>query len=205
MANLDQVFDEGAARRLDPIAVFADWYTAARESEPSDPETVCLATALPDGTPSARMVLLRGFGPDGFSFYTNTESQKGVELAKNPKAAMCFYWKTLRRQIRIQGPVVPVGAADADAYFTSRPRGSRLGAWASAQSRPLDSRAVLKTALEKEDARYADGEIPRPPHWSGYRVQPDTIEFWLSQISRCHDRMLFTRGAGGWLTQRLYP
>ncbi len=136
MANLDQVFEEDAARRLDPMAVFADWYAAAGKNEPSDPETVCLATALRDGTPAARMVLLKGFGPDGFAFYTNTESQKGEELAENPKAALCFYWKSLRRQVRIQGAVAPVSAADADTYFTSRPRGSRLSARASAQSRP---------------------------------------------------------------------
>ncbi len=205
MANLDQVFDEGAAPRLDPIAVFADWYAAAGESEPSDPDTVCLATALSDGTPSARMVLLKGYGADGFTFYTNTESQKGEELAKNPKAALCFYWKTLRRQVRVQGSVEPVSAADADAYFASRPLGSRLSAWASAQSRPLDGRAALEAAIESVEARFGEGEVPRPPHWSGYRVQPDLIEFWLSQISRQHDRMLFTRRAGGWLTQRLYP
>ncbi len=205
MANLDQVFSEGAAPALDPIVVFGEWFAAAEQSEPNDPNTMCLATVGADGMPSARMVLLKDYGPEGFTFYTNTASAKGGELSQNAKASLCFYWKSLRRQVRIQGAVTPVSAAEADAYFASRPRGSQLSAWASDQSKPLASRAALEQEVAEVEARYGDGAVPRPPHWSGYRVAAEQIEFWLSQRSRRHDRMLFTRTAGGWQTQRLYP
>ncbi len=205
MADLDKVFNDGTAPRLDPIDIFRDWYNAARESESHDPDAVCLATALPDGTPSARMVLLKDYGPKGFAFYTNTQSQKGIELAQNAKAALCFYWKSLRRQVRVQGNVFPVSADEADAYFASRPRGAQVSAWASDQSRPLASRVDLVGEIAEADGGFGEDPVPRPPHWSGYRIQPDRIEFWLSQLSRRHDRMLFTRAAGGWRAQRLYP
>ena len=205
MANLDQVFSENASPNMDPIEVFREWFAAAGESEPNDPNTMCLATVGPGGMPSARMVLLKDFGPDGFTFYTNTDSAKGEELAKNAKAGLCFYWKSLRRQVRVQGTVSPVSGAEADAYFAGRPRGAQFSAWASEQSQPLASRAALEGAVAEAEARFGEGEVPRPPHWSGYRVAPDRIEFWLSQLSRRHDRMLFNRTAGGWQTQRLYP
>ena len=205
MSNLDQVFEEQTAARLDPISVFAEWYAAAQQGEPNDPDAACLATVGPDGTPSARMVLLKDHGPDGFVFYTNLESEKGAELAENPKAALCFHWKSLRRQVRINGSTVPVSGADADAYFATRPRGSQISAWASAQSQPLASRESLEKAIDALESKYSGKEVPRPPHWSGYRILPDRFEFWLGQISRRHDRMQYTRTAGGWHAQRLYP
>src|SRR6185503_11290168 len=156
----------------DPFALFAAWLADAEQSEPVDPNAMALATVDAGGMPNVRMVLLKGHGEDGFVFYTNLESAKGAELAANPKAALCFYWKSLNRQVRVRGPVEPVAIDEADAYFASRPRGSRIGAWASAQSRPLESRFALEKAVAAYTARYAVGDVPRPPHWSGFRLIP---------------------------------
>ncbi|MBM3518495.1 MAG: pyridoxamine 5'-phosphate oxidase [Alphaproteobacteria bacterium] len=189
----------------DPIALFAEWLAEAERSEPNDPNGMALATAAPDGTPSVRMVLLKGVDDGGFVFYTNLESQKGRELADNPRAALCFHWKSLRRQVRVVGAVAPVSSAEADAYFASRHRESQIGAWASQQSRPLESRFALETAVARYAARYGLGKVPRPPHWSGFRIVPERIEFWRDRPFRLHDRLVFTRGAVGWDTVRLFP
>ncbi|MEP1514724.1 MAG: pyridoxamine 5'-phosphate oxidase, partial [Nitratireductor sp.] len=173
---------------------------------PNDPTAVALATVDKDGLPDVRMVLLKGFDRDGFVFYTNFESAKGVELLGSMKAAMCFHWKSLRRQVRLRGPVEIVSDAEADAYFASRPRGSRIGAWASKQSRPLESRFALEKAVAEYTARHAIGEIPRPAHWSGFRLKPQAIEFWHDRPFRLHDRVVFSAdGKGGWGKARLYP
>jgi pyridoxamine 5'-phosphate oxidase len=167
---------------------------------------MALATVDKDGLPDVRMVLLKGFDHNGFVFYTNLESRKGTELAQNMKAALCFHWKSLRRQVRVRGPVERVSDAEADAYFASRPRGSRIGAWASKQSRPLESRFALEKAVAEYTAKYPLGEIPRPPHWSGFRIVPQMIEFWADRQFRLHDRVVFDRTAeGGWKKARLYP
>ncbi|WP_274629816.1 pyridoxamine 5'-phosphate oxidase [Arvimicrobium flavum] len=189
----------------EPFELFAAWLEDASASEPNDPNAVALATVDEDGLPNVRMVLLKGFDSAGFVFYTNYESAKGQELLTNRKAAMCFHWKSLRRQVRVRGPVEQVTAAEADAYYASRPRGSRIGAWASKQSRPLESRFALEKAVAEYTARYAIGEIPRPAHWSGFRIVPQTIEFWHDRPFRLHDRMVFSRVAGGWAKARLYP
>jgi pyridoxamine 5'-phosphate oxidase len=190
----------------DPIARFRAWLTEAEASEPNDPNAMALATADADGHPSVRMVLLKGLSDAGFVFYTNRLSRKGGELAANPNAALLFHWKSLRRQVRVEGPVEPVSDAEADAYFASRGRASQLGAWASDQSRPLADRATLEAKLEAVKARFGDGEVTRPPHWSGYRVVPQTIEFWWDGSARLHHREVFTRGAdGGWTTGLLNP
>lgn len=189
----------------DPFALFQAWLEEAARSEPNDPNAVCLATATPDGRPSARMVLLKGLDARGFVFYTNLESRKGQELAANPQAAMCFHWKTLQRSVRVEGPVEPVGAAEADAYFASRARGSRIGAWASRQSRPLEGRWALEKAVAEYTLRFGLGEIPRPPHWSGFRLLPARIEFWRDMPFRLHERRLFHRRGEGWETELLYP
>jgi pyridoxamine 5'-phosphate oxidase len=189
----------------DPISLFAAWLKAAEESEPADPNAMALATVDPAGMPNVRMVLLKGHGEDGFVFYTNLESSKGMEIAATPKAALCFHWKSLNRQVRVRGPVTPVLATEADAYFASRPRSSRIGAWASSQSRPLESRFALEKAVATYTARYAIGEIPRPPHWSGFRLSPVEIEFWQSGTFRLHHRVRFTRDHGGWAKVMLYP
>jgi pyridoxamine 5'-phosphate oxidase len=167
---------------------------------------MALATVDNGGLPDVRMVLLKGFDHNGFVFYTNLESRKGTELAQNMKAALCFHWKSLRRQVRVRGPVERVSDAEADAYFASRPRGSRIGAWASKQSRPLESRFALEKAVAEYTAKYPLGEIPRPPHWSGFRIVPQMIEFWADRQFRLHDRVVFDRTAeGGWKKARLYP
>lgn len=192
----------------DPLERFALWFAEAEKSEPNDPNGVALATADADGQPSVRMVLLKGYDERGFVFYTNYESQKGRELLSNPKAAMCFHWKSLRRQVRIQGLVEQVSADEADAYYASRHRDSRIGAWASQQSRPMDSRFELEKAVAKYAAKYAFGDIPRPPYWSGFRIVPDRIEFWQDKPFRLHDRLVFIRdetGSDGWRTEKLYP
>jgi pyridoxamine 5'-phosphate oxidase len=193
----------------DPIARFESWLTEATATEPNDPNAMCLATTTPDGRPSARMVLLKGVDrmpfPGGFVFYTNLESRKGGELAANPHAALCFHWKTLQRSIRIEGAVEAVGAAEADAYYASRARGSRIGAWASRQSRPLEGRWALERAVAETTLRFGVGEIPRPDHWSGFRVLPDRIEFWRDMPFRLHDRQVFRREGDGWRTEQLYP
>lgn len=196
----------------EPFALFADWLREAEASEPNDPNAMALATVDPDGLPNVRMVLLKGVDgadatPRGFVFYTNLESAKGRELAATPKAALCFHWKSLRRQVRVRGLVSAVSSEEADAYFASRARGSRLGAWASAQSRPLESRFALEKAVATVTARYPIGEIPRPQHWSGFRITPLEIEFWHDRPFRLHDRLMFRCGdaAALWEKQRLYP
>jgi pyridoxamine 5'-phosphate oxidase len=189
----------------EPLALFAAWLAEAERSEPNDPTAMALATVDRSGLPNVRMVLLKGFGPDGFTFFTNTLSAKGRELAESPQAALCFHWKSLRRQVRIRGTVESVSAEEADAYFASRPRMSRIGAWASRQSEPLESRFALEKAVAAFTARYPVGAIPRPEHWSGYRVVPAVIEFWRDGAFRLHDRIQFRREAGGWARKRLYP
>ena len=190
----------------EPFRLFGEWLDDATKSEPNDPNGVALATVDADGLPDVRMVLLKGFDEQGFVFYTNFESAKGREILPRMKAAMCFHWKSLRRQVRIRGPVEIVSDAEADAYFATRPRGSRIGAWASKQSRPLESRFALEKAVAEYTARYAIGEIPRPQHWSGFRIVPQTIEFWHDRPFRLHDRIVFSRNAdGGWDKTRLYP
>jgi len=189
----------------DPFAVFAEWFKAAEAVEPNDPNAMALATVDADGTPNVRTVLLKGYDANGFVFYTNYESAKGRELLANPKAALNFHWKSLGRQVRVRGAVVPVSAAEADAYFASRPRGSRIGAWASQQSRPLESRFALEKAVAAYTAKFAIGEIPRPGHWSGFRLAPREIEFWSAATFRLHDRVLFRRAGEGWEKTRLYP
>jgi pyridoxamine 5'-phosphate oxidase len=191
----------------DPFALFANWLGDAEGSEPNDPNAMALATVDEAGLPDVRMVLLKGFDAAGFVFYTNFESNKGRQLLASGKAALCFHWKTLRRQVRIRGPVAVVGEAEADAYFASRPLGSRIGAWASDQSRPLESREVLETRVAELGERYGDGAVPRPAHWSGFRLAPLQIEFWHDGAFRLHDRAVFSRQdeAGGWRIERLYP
>ena len=194
----------------DPFDLFSAWFAEAEGSEPNDANAMTLATATAEGVPSARMVLLKGVdGPDapvrGFVFYTNLESRKGGELLVNPSAALCFHWKSLRRQIRIEGGVAPVDDQEADAYYRSRPRGSQIGAWASAQSRPLTSRGELVKQVAKVTARHPIGEIPRPPHWSGFRLTPKRIEFWRNRQFRLHDRLVYVATDSAWRTERLYP
>jgi pyridoxamine 5'-phosphate oxidase len=189
----------------EPFSLFDAWFQEAAASEPNDPSAMALATATPDGLPSVRMVLLKGYDAAGFVFYTNLDSRKGRELAANPQAALCLHWKSLRRQIRVEGRVEPVTSAEADAYFQSRARDSRLGAWASDQSRPLDRRETLETRHREMALRYPGEEIPRPPNWSGFRLVPSRIEFWLDQPFRLHDRLVFERHAAAWQSFRLYP
>jgi pyridoxamine 5'-phosphate oxidase len=190
----------------DPFALFEAWFAEARESEPNDANAMALATATPDGRPSVRMVLLKGHGPDGFVFYTNAASRKGEEIRANPRAALLFHWKSLRRQVRIEGPLSEVTAAEADAYFASRHPDSRLGSAASDQSCPLDDRATYLARVEALRAEYPDGNVPRPLHWTGFRLAPVAIEFWIDRAHRLHERRRFTRAAdGGWDSALLYP
>ncbi len=189
----------------DPHQLFADWFALARQSEPNDPEAMALATADSSGRPSVRKVLLKGHDARGFVFYTNLDSRKGGELAANPVAALLFHWKSLRRQVRIEGLVEPVSEDEADAYFASRSRDSQLGAWASEQSRPLDRRDTFEARYEEIRARFEGGEVPRPPRWSGFRVVPERIEFWSDRAHRLHERRLFTRAGDGWSEGLLYP
>src|SRR6476659_1746078 len=190
----------------EPFALFAAWLAEAERSEPNDPNGMALATVDGSGMPNVRMVLLKGCDERGFVFYTNLESAKGLELLGSGKAALCFHWKSLRRQVRVRGPGEPVNGTEADGYFQSRPRDSRIGAWASKQSRPLESRFALEKAVAGYAARYAIGEIPRPKHWSGFRIVPRTIEFWHDRPFRLQDRVVFSRNAdGGWDKARLYP
>lgn len=191
----------------DPIELFRLWLDDAEKSEPNDPNAMALATADARGRPSVRMVLLKGVDSRGFVFYTNLNSDKGRQLAENPFAALCFHWKTLRRQIRIEGPVEPVSDEEADAYYASRARDSRIGAWASKQSRPLASRFELEKRVARYAAKYALGDVPRPPFWSGFRVLPERIEFWIDKPFRLHERLVFLKDAdgGAWATQNLFP
>ena len=189
----------------DPHALFDAWLVEARAVEPNDPEAMALATAGADGRPSVRMVLLKGHDPHGFVFYTNSESRKGGELAANPQAALLFHWKSLRRQIRVEGGIAPASPAEADAYFATRARDSQLGAWASEQSRPLESRATFEARFAAMQARFDGRDVPRPPRWSGWRVNPSTIEFWQDRAHRLHERTLFQRAGDSWTKGFLYP
>ena len=197
----------GFDQRNDPLGLFADWMKDAEKSEPNDPDAMALATVDEGGLPNVRMVLLKGFDERGFVFYTNLESQKGRELLSSRKAALAFHWKSLSRQIRIRGLVEEVSGQEADAYFASRPRDSRIGAWASQQSRPLEGRFALEAAVAKYALKYAVGDIPRPPYWSGFRVRPLSMEFWHDRPFRLHDRVVFSRANpdGEWTKARLYP
>ena len=191
----------------EPFALFQSWLDEAKQAEPNDPNGMALATVDSDGLPNARMVLLKGFDADGFVFYTNTGSQKGQELLGQGKAAGLFHWKSLRRQVRLRGPVSLVTDAEADAYFQSRARDSRIGAWASQQSRPLESRFALEKSVAVYAAKFGLGEIPRPPHWTGFRIAPVYLEFWRDGAFRLHDRVVFRRPSAGepWSRTRLYP
>ena len=190
----------------DPHALFDAWFAEAQASEPNDPQAMTLATATADGRPSARMVLLKGHDEGGFVFYTNSQSRKGDELAANPYASLLFHWKSLRRQVRIEGPVSPASAAEADAYFATRARDSQLGAWASDQSRPLANRDLFEARYEATKADHEGRDVPRPPHWWGYRLIPDRMEYWTDRPHRLHERRLFTLNADGtWTEGLLYP
>ncbi|WP_431857513.1 pyridoxamine 5'-phosphate oxidase [Azospirillum sp.] len=189
----------------DPYALFAAWMEEATRSEPNDPNAMALATADAEGRPSVRMVLLKGIDPRGFVFYTNTESRKGQQLTANANAALCFHWKSLRRQVRVEGAVERVTDAEADAYFDSRARDSRIGAWASQQSRPMEGRWELEKRVAQYAAKFGLGHVPRPEHWTGFRVLPARIEFWTDKPFRLHERIEFLRAGDGWTTQRLFP
>jgi pyridoxamine 5'-phosphate oxidase len=191
----------------EPFALFAEWFAEACKSEPSDPNAMALASVDANGMPDVRMVLMKGFDAEGFVFYSHSASAKGLQLAANPKAGLLFHWKTLRRQVRIRGPVNPVTDAEADAYFATRPKQAQLGAWASKQSQPLESRFAFEQAIAKVAARYVIGEVPRPPGWSGWRIAPLRFEFWHDRPFRLHDRIEFSRDTSGqtWSKTRLYP
>jgi pyridoxamine 5'-phosphate oxidase len=189
----------------DPFALFDVWFAEAKVSEPNDPNAMALATVDTLGRPSSRMVLLKGHGPDGFVFYTNRESRKAGDMAVAPDVALLFHWKSLRRQIRIEGAIGLATDAESDAYFSSRSRDSQLGAWASDQSRPLADRETFEARFAEMEARFAGGDVSRPPHWGGYRVTPSAIEFWQDRAHRLHERRLFTRTASGWDEGLLYP
>jgi pyridoxamine 5'-phosphate oxidase len=198
---------QGFTERTDPFAMFAEWFEDAKKSESNDPNGMALATVDEEGLPNVRMVLMKDFSETGFVFYTNYESQKGQEILSSLKAALLFHWKSLRRQVRVRGLVEKVSDAEADAYFNSRPRDSRIGAWASAQSRPLEGRFALEASVAMYAAKYAIGSVPRPPHWSGFRVKPLSIEFWHDRPFRLHDRVVFRREKpeGAWTKAKLYP
>jgi pyridoxamine 5'-phosphate oxidase len=189
----------------DPFELFDQWFAEARASEPNDPEAMALATADVESRPSVRIVLLKGHGPDGFVFYTNQQSRKGEELAVNPNAALLFHWKSLRRQVRVEGRISVVAGDEADAYFATRSRDSQLGAWASDQSQPLASRAEFEARYEAAREKFEGVEVPRPAHWGGYRVTPERIEFWTDRPHRLHERRLFVRDGEQWTEGLLYP
>lgn len=203
----DAADDKALFASEDPFALFDEWMERARASEPEDANAMALATADGDGFPDVRMVLLKGADARGFVFYTNLESAKGLELKENPQAALCFHWKSLRRQIRVRGAVTPVSEEEADAYFASRAKDSQIGAWASKQSRPLEGRFELERQVAVFAAKFGFGKVPRPSHWSGYRVTPSRIEFWRDRPFRLHDRLVFKRESASapWRTERLYP
>ncbi|GAC1559418.1 MAG: pyridoxamine 5'-phosphate oxidase [Beijerinckiaceae bacterium] len=189
----------------EPFSLFDEWFGEAKAREINDPNAMALATVDAEGMPNLRMVLLKSIDTAGFVFYTNEESAKGRELAGSAKAALLFHWKSLRRQVRVRGTVAEVTPAEADAYFSSRPRDSRIGAWASQQSRPLESRFALEKAVAFYAAKFAIGDIPRPPYWKGYRITPQVFEFWADKPFRLHERIAFARDADGWRKERLYP
>ena len=194
------------AMTTDPLVLFDAWFDEATASEPNDPEAMALATVDVAGRPSLRMVLLKGYGPEGFTFYTNVDSRKGSEIAANPDVALLFHWKSMRRQVRIEGPVEGVPEGEADSYFATRSRDSQLGAWASDQSRPLESRDAFEARFDEMKRRFEHQEVARPPHWGGYRVIPGRMEFWQDRPHRLHERRLFARRPdGGWDESLLYP
>lgn len=198
--------DQGEVFTLDePLALFVEWFDLAKKREINDPNAMTLATVDAEGLPNARMVLLKDIDERGLSFFTNLESAKGTELAANPRAALVFHWKSIRRQVRFRGPVERVSDAEADAYFATRAKGAQIGAWASPQSRPMEGRIALERRIAEETARHGLGKTPRPPHWSGYRLLPVEIEFWVNRPFRLHDRLQFRRTADGWTTVRLFP
>ena len=190
----------------DPYTLFESWYEEAKQSEPTYPDAMTVTTVAENGMPSARILLLKGLDRRGFVFYTNQRSRKGEQLAGNPNCALCFFWKTLDRQVRVEGTVSQVSEAEADAYYATRPRGSQIGAWASDQSQPLESRAVLEARIADLEKRFGEAPVPRPAHWSGYRVSPVRIEFWREGKYRLHDRIVYVPdGSGGWTTSQLFP
>ena len=197
--------DETLFDRVEPFGLFVDWLGDAKGTEPNDPNAMTLSTVDASGAPDGRIVLLKDVDPRGFTFYSNRESAKGIDLAAHPRAALLFHWKSLRRQVRVRGVVEPVAAAEADAYFASRARESRIGAWVSDQSRPLDSRAALEAAVARETARFEGADVPRPERWSGWRVLPDSVEFWRDRPFRLHDRLRFDRSGDAWTRTRLWP
>lgn len=205
MTDLLASLDDATLAANGPFDLFARWFAEAEAAEPNDANAMALATVDAEGQPSVRVVLMKDYDPRGFVFYTNLQSDKGRALLAHPRAGLDFHWKSLRRQVRIQGPVSVVSDAEADEYFAVRPRDSQIGAWASAQSRPLASRAVFEAEIAEVAARYEGAPVPRPPHWSGFRIAPARLEFWQDRPFRLHDRVIFTPEGDGWRVHRLYP
>jgi pyridoxamine 5'-phosphate oxidase len=199
--------DGGITPRTDPFVLFQEWLKEAEGAEPNDPNAMALATADADGAPDVRMVLLKGVDERGFVFYSNADSIKGAELAANPRAALNFHWKALRKAVRVQGTAARVSDAEADAYFATRPKDSQIGAWASPQSRPMEGRFIFEKAIAEYAVKYALTKVPRPPYWTGWRITPLRIEFWRDRPFRLHDRLVYTRAASdaAWRTERLFP
>ena len=205
MENSTSLKSGNSSEADEPVGLFSAWFEEAARAEPSDPTAMALATVDADGVPNVRMVLLKGVDARGFVFYTNTESPKGRELAAAPHAAAVFHWKSLKRQVRVRGPVERVTEAEADAYFATRPKGSQIGAWASKQSSALESRLAFEKAVAVNTAKFGVGTVPRPPFWSGFRVVPHYFEFWAEGVARLHDRFAYQRTTTGWRSRRLYP